>query len=59
MAYQINSAQELLKIIFRKDQIPVSNGVKVLKTIGKKDINSLTEELLFSQITNINNAKLS
>ena len=46
LAHQINSAQELFKILSRKDQIPVSNGIKELKTKLKKDINSLTEELL-------------
>jgi 3-deoxy-D-manno-octulosonic-acid transferase len=47
LAHQINSSQELFKILSRKDQIPVSNGVKELKTKLKKDINSLTEELLY------------
>ena len=47
LAHQINSAQELSKILSRKDQIPVSNGVKELKAKLKKDINSLTEELLY------------
>ena len=45
MTHQINTAQELLKIISMKDQIPVSNGVKELKTMSKKDINFLTKEL--------------
>ena len=43
----MNSAQELFKILSRKDQIPVSNGVEELKTKLKKDINSLTKELLY------------
>ena len=47
LAHQINSSQELLKILSRKDQIPVSNGVKELKTKLKKDLNSLTKELLY------------
>ena len=47
LAHQINSSQELFKILSRKDQIPVSNGVKELKTKLKKDINSLTKELLY------------
>ena len=47
LAHQINSSQELFKILSRKDQIPVSNGVNELKTKLKKDINSLTEELLY------------
>ena len=47
LAHQINSSQELFKILSRKDQIPVSNGVKELKTKLKKDINSLTDELLY------------
>ena len=41
MANQINSAQELFKIISRK-QNTCFNGVKELKTKVKKDINSLT-----------------
>ena len=45
-ANQMNSAQELFKILYRKDQIPFSNGIKELKTKLKKDIKSLTEELL-------------
>ena len=47
LAHQINSSQELFKILSRKDQIPVSNGVKELKRQLKKDLNSLTEELLY------------
>ena len=46
LAHQINSAQELFKILYRKDQIPFSNGIKELKTKLKKDIDSLTDELL-------------
>ena len=43
---QIDSAEELFKILYRKDQIPLSNGVNELKTKLAKDINSLTKELL-------------
>ena len=46
MAHQISIARELIKIISRKDQILVSNGVKELKPKVKKDINSLAEESL-------------
>ena len=46
LAHQINSAQELFKILSRKDQIPISDGIKELKKKLKKDLNSLTEELL-------------
>ena len=58
MAHQINSEQKLLKVIYRKDQMPVSNDAKEDKTKVKKDINSLTYELL-SLINNINYEKLS
>ena len=47
LAHQINSSRDLLKILSRKDQIPVSDGIKELKTKLKKDLNSLTEELLY------------
>ena len=46
LAHQINSSHELFKILSRKDQIPISNGIKELKKKLKKDLNSLTEELL-------------
>ena len=46
LAHQIDSAEELFKILYRKDQIPFSTGVKELKTKLTKDINSLTKELL-------------
>ena len=46
LAHQIDSAEELFKILYRKDQIPLSNGVNELKTKLAKDINSLTKELL-------------
>ncbi len=46
LAHQINSGQELFKILRRKNQIPISDGIEELKTKLKKDINSLTEALL-------------
>ena len=51
MAHQINSEQKLLKVIYRKDQMPVSNGFTELKMKVQKDINFLTDEL-FSLINN-------
>ena len=46
LAHQINSAQDLFKILSGKDQITFSRDVKELKRKLKKDINSLTEDLL-------------
>ena len=46
LAHQINGAQDLFKILSGKDQITFSRGVKELKRKLKKDINSLTEDLL-------------
>ena len=46
LAHQINGAQDLFKILSGKDQISFSRDVKELKRKLKKDINSLTEDLL-------------
>ena len=46
LAHQINGAQDLFKILSGKDQITFSRDVKELKRKLKKDINSLTEDLL-------------
>ena len=46
LAHQINGAQDLFKILSGKDQITLSRDVKELKRKLKKDINSLTENLL-------------
>ena len=46
LAHQINGAQDLFKILSRKHQITFSRDVKELKRKLKKDINSLTEDLL-------------
>ena len=46
IAHQINGAQDLFKILSGKDQITFSRDVKELKKKLKKDINSLTEDLL-------------
>ena len=46
LAHQINGAQDLFKILSGKDQITFSRNVKELKRKLKKDINSLTEDLL-------------
>jgi len=46
LAHQINNAQDLFKVLSGKDQITFSRDVKELKRKLKKDINSLTEDLL-------------
>ncbi len=46
LAHQINNAQDLFKVLSEKDQITFSRDVKELKRKLKKDINSLTEDLL-------------
>ena len=46
LAHQINGAQDLFKILSGKDQITFSRDVKEFKRNLKKDINSLTEDLL-------------
>ena len=46
LAHQINSAQELFNILSRKDKISITNSVRKLKKELKKDLNSLTKELL-------------
>ena len=46
LAHQINGAQDLFKILSGKDQITFSRDVKELKRKLKKDINSLTEDIL-------------
>ena len=46
LAHQINGAKDLFKILSGKDQITFSHDVKELKRKLKKDINSLTEDLL-------------
>ena len=46
LAHQIDNAQDLFKVLSGKDQITFSRDVKELKRKLKKDINSLTEDLL-------------
>ena len=47
LAHQIGNAQDLFKILSRKDKKNITDSVRKLKKTLKKNLNSLSKELLF------------